>query len=60
MFMLAYQRVRYVGDGVAALAAENEAALSAAQSPLFALRTAYRNSYTGKRLLQPQRQADHS
>jgi len=29
MFMLAYQRVRYVGDGIAALAAENEAALEA-------------------------------
>jgi CO/xanthine dehydrogenase Mo-binding subunit len=29
MFMLAYQRVRYVGDGVVTLAAENEAALQA-------------------------------
>ncbi len=27
MFMLAYQRVRYVGDGIACVAAENEAAL---------------------------------
>jgi CO/xanthine dehydrogenase Mo-binding subunit len=29
MYMLAYQRVRYVGDAIAALAAENEAALQA-------------------------------
>ena len=27
MFMLAYQRVRYVGDGIASIAAENKAAL---------------------------------
>lgn len=38
MFMLAYQRVRYVGDGVAALAAENEAAL---QAGLDAIRVEY-------------------
>ena len=29
MFMLAHQRVRYAGDGIAAIAAENEAALEA-------------------------------
>jgi CO/xanthine dehydrogenase Mo-binding subunit len=38
MFMLAYQRVRYVGDGVATLAAENEAAL---QAGLNAIRVEY-------------------
>jgi CO/xanthine dehydrogenase Mo-binding subunit len=34
MFMLAYERVRYVGDGIACIAAENEAALQLAMDAL--------------------------